>query len=78
MQYLEHIIQLLQADFNLVNEHIKTFNVQEASAEEMLILLRVTFPVKHSLPDWNNFIERVSEEIIHRGLDKQKLLRGLT
>ena len=75
---IDGINNALNADrFDLLDEVLRELNTLTMSVEAIIAFLRVPFMGRHRLKEWRAFRERAAAEFSRRGLDADRLLRGL-
>lgn len=78
LPYYEKIDKLLRnKEFHLCNTFISNINTKKLSDVLLIGLVRLTYAWRSQLPDWNLLLSNVGSELITRGYDKKKVLRGL-
>ena len=65
-------------DYGSVEEILTIANLDNFSNTAMVALVRTTYPAKDKLNNWVDTVERVRENLVRKGLDAEKLLRGLS
>jgi hypothetical protein len=56
---------------------LRSVPLRGVSPEAMLALARTSFAARHKLTEWKKFVQSVRRELAQRGLDPDKLARGL-
>jgi hypothetical protein len=70
--------ELREGRYQLLGKAIAGLPFGLLSPHVISAVLRVMSPAKHFIPNWNNVIEDARVNLSQRGLDAQRLLRGLT
>jgi len=65
-------------DYGSVEEILAIADLDNFSNTAMVALVRTTYPAKDKLNNWTDTVERVRENLVRKGLDAEKLLRGLS
>lgn len=72
------IARLLQVNrFEDVDRLIESVDIGAAPTERMVLLLRMTFPVRCRLPSWSKLLRVATIEIANRQLNQKRILAGL-
>lgn len=75
---VDHINRLLSKNrFDEVDRSLKLSDVQTEKPEVMLVYLRGTFAARTLLKEWGPYLDRAHTELSRRGLDADRLLKGL-
>lgn len=78
MRAIENLNSLLkERQFRALNAIFFLINPRKLTPELMVTFARVTYPVRHCLPNWYGFVRRIKKELDHRALDSERLLSGL-
>lgn len=64
--------------FDIVDHAYETARIEEMPIESIIAYLRVPFTARHRLENWTAFRDRAKAELLRRGRDPDRLLRGLT
>lgn len=66
-----------KGDFSYIDRILVAVPVDTASRHVLLTLARSTFPVRQKLSGWKPFVTSLRGAFIARGLNADKLLKGL-
>jgi hypothetical protein len=70
--------QLLAGHFDLVDNHLQGFRIENFSAAEMLCTLTITHAARKQLIYYKDFYTRVKLELLNRGKKNvDELMKGL-
>ena len=68
---------IARGDFDYIDRVLSAIPTTTASRHILLAIARATFPIRQKLARWKPFVLSVKDAFISRGLDADRMLKGL-
>jgi len=67
----------INKEYDLCDFFLKSIEVENLSLTLLIGIPRLMFRSKYRMKEYNSFLEKVRQELINRGENQERLLRGL-